>query len=283
MKKMIALGFEGSASKIGVGVMRPLMAQLCQTQDTPMLPHQGRDSFPEVVTGPHDLVALYVSGGNTQVIAYSEGWYQIFGDTIGIAIGNCLDRFARVLTLSNDANPGYNIEQLAKRGEKFIDFPYVVKGMNVSFGGILSYLEATIEEKLMHLCRFMLFPSGNYVSGACGDYRTGNVLARNDENHVLQGGGRYDMDNGVMIAYTGLQAYANGMSTLLEELTLHCGLELMKYWQSGERKRNLQMVSWKKMSNYLHVLSGHANIGWLLAGNKEGVICQVAKIDEDLL
>ncbi|CAL5347949.1 unnamed protein product [Camellia sinensis] len=114
-----------------------------------------------VVTGPHDPVALYVSGGNTQVIAYSEGWYRIFGETIGIAVGNCLDRFAWVLTLSNDTNPGYNIEQLAKRGEKFIDFPYVVKGINVSFGGILSYLEATIEEKLMHPCRFMLFPSAN--------------------------------------------------------------------------------------------------------------------------
>ncbi|CAL5347950.1 unnamed protein product [Camellia sinensis] len=73
------------------------------------------------------------------------------------------------------------------------------------------------------------------------------------------------------------------MSTLLEELTLHSGSELMKYWQSGERKWNLQMVSWKKVSNYLHVLRWHANIGWLLAGNKEGVICQVAKIDEDLL
>ncbi|KAL0905910.1 hypothetical protein M5K25_024359 [Dendrobium thyrsiflorum] len=64
-----------------------------------------------VVTGADDPVVLYVSGGNTQVIAYSEGKYRIFGETIDIAVGNCLDRFARVLTLSNDPNPGYNIEQ----------------------------------------------------------------------------------------------------------------------------------------------------------------------------
>lgn len=38
--------------------------------------------------------------------------------------------------------------QLAKKGEKFIDLPYVVKGMDVSFSGILSYIEATAEEKL---------------------------------------------------------------------------------------------------------------------------------------
>lgn len=38
--------------------------------------------------------------------------------------------------------------QLAKKGEKFIELPYVVKGMDVSFSGILSYIEATAEEKL---------------------------------------------------------------------------------------------------------------------------------------
>lgn len=38
--------------------------------------------------------------------------------------------------------------QLAKKGEKFIDLPYVVKGMDVSFSGILSYIEATAVEKL---------------------------------------------------------------------------------------------------------------------------------------
>ena len=34
-------------------------------------------------------IVLYVSGGNTQVIAYSEGRYRIFGETIDIAVGNC--------------------------------------------------------------------------------------------------------------------------------------------------------------------------------------------------
>jgi tRNA A37 threonylcarbamoyltransferase TsaD len=38
--------------------------------------------------------------------------------------------------------------QLAKKGEKFIDLPYAVKGMDVSFSGILSFIEATAIEKL---------------------------------------------------------------------------------------------------------------------------------------
>ena len=53
-----------------------------------------------------------------QVIAYSEGRYRIFGETIDIAVGNCLDRFARVIEVSNDPSPGYNIEQVGKGGEE---------------------------------------------------------------------------------------------------------------------------------------------------------------------
>lgn len=67
------------------------------------------------ITGAKNPVVLYVSGGNTQVIAYSRQCYRIFGETLDIAVGNCLDRFARVLNLSNSPSPGYNIEQEAKR------------------------------------------------------------------------------------------------------------------------------------------------------------------------
>jgi len=67
------------------------------------------------ITGAKNPVVLYVSGGNTQVIAYSRQCYRIFGETLDIAVGNCLDRFARVLNLSNSPSPGFNIEQEAKR------------------------------------------------------------------------------------------------------------------------------------------------------------------------
>lgn len=71
-----------------------------------------------IVCQVDDPVVLYVSGGNTQVIAYANRRYRIFGESIDIAVGNCLDRFARVLQLSNDPAPGYNIEQLARQGSK---------------------------------------------------------------------------------------------------------------------------------------------------------------------
>ena len=122
------------------------------------------------ITGAQNPVVLYVSGGNTQVIAYSGRRYRIFGETLDIAVGNTLDRFARVLRIPNEPAPGYNIEQLAKQagqGEKaaregtdgeelpngyaanekqeqskpqvprLLDLPYVVKGMDCSFSGVL--------------------------------------------------------------------------------------------------------------------------------------------------
>ena len=95
-----------------------------------------------VVTGCSNPVVLYVSGGNTQVIAYSSQRYRIFGETLDMAVGNCLDRFARTLQISNDPAPGYNIEQLAKKGNQLVDLPYTVKGMDCSFSGILAAIDA---------------------------------------------------------------------------------------------------------------------------------------------
>src|SRR5204863_5364231 len=80
-------------------------------------------------------VVLYVSGGNTQVIAYSNRRYRIFGETLDIAVGNCLDRFARTIMLPNDPAPGYNIEQYAKR---FISaWTVLIQGGNISLSCLM--------------------------------------------------------------------------------------------------------------------------------------------------
>jgi N6-L-threonylcarbamoyladenine synthase len=101
----------------------------------------GHIEMGRAITGAENPVVLYVSGGNTQVIAYSAQRYRIFGEALDIAVGNCLDRFARVLNISNDPAPGYNIEQMAIKGKHLIELPYTVKGMDVSFSGILASVE----------------------------------------------------------------------------------------------------------------------------------------------
>jgi len=104
----------------------------------------GHIEMGRVITGAVNPTILYVSGGNTQVIAYTQQKYQIFGETLDIAIGNCLDRFARVINLSNDPSPGANIEKYAKKGKNYIELPYIVKGMDVSFSGILSNIQELV-------------------------------------------------------------------------------------------------------------------------------------------
>lgn len=61
-----------------------------------------------------------------------------------IAVGNCLDRFARLANISNDPAPGYNIEKLAREGSKLLEIPYAVKGMDMSFSGILTFIEEVL-------------------------------------------------------------------------------------------------------------------------------------------
>ncbi|MFH4981005.1 hypothetical protein AB6A40_007714 [Gnathostoma spinigerum] len=101
----------------------------------------GHIEMGRLITGAENPVILYVSGGNTQVISYSHQKYRIFGETLDLAVGNCLDRFARLLNLPNDPFPAYNLEQLALKGTKLIPLPYTVKGMDLSLSGILSFAE----------------------------------------------------------------------------------------------------------------------------------------------
>jgi N6-L-threonylcarbamoyladenine synthase len=195
-----------------------------------------------LVTKAQNPTILYVSGGNTQVIAYNEGRYRIFGETIDIAVGNCLDRFARILNISNDPAPGYNIEQLAKQGKNYIPLPYSVKGMDVSFSGILSYIEkisnqhspedlcfslqetifamlVEITERAMAHCnsKEVLIVGGvgcnlrlQEMIGLMLEERGGNLCAMDD---------RYCIDNGAMIAYTGLLQYLHGERMSIEDCT----------------------------------------------------------------
>jgi hypothetical protein len=67
--------------------------------------------------------------------------------------------FAR--QLSNDPSPGYNIEQLAKEGKQYIELPYGVKGMDVSFSGLLSFAETVRMFRYSHrlLHRLLSAPS----------------------------------------------------------------------------------------------------------------------------
>jgi N6-L-threonylcarbamoyladenine synthase len=209
----------------------------------------GHIEMGRLVTGAANPVVLYVSGGNTQVIAYADRRYRIFGETVDMAVGNCLDRFARVLGLSNDPAPGYNIEQLAKQGSLLVELPYVVKGMDVSFSGILSFIEVAARDMLARgeatpadLCfslqetifamlveiteRAMAHvgaPDVLIVGGVGCNVRLQEMMGRMVEERggrLYSTDDRYCIDNGAMIAWPGLLALRAGGATPLEEATV---------------------------------------------------------------
>ena len=90
-----------------------------------------------------DPCYLYVSGVNTQIIAYEAGKYRVFGETLDLGLGNMLDKFGRILGLGFPAGP--KVEELAKNGG-FVELPYTVKGMDFSFSGILTKAEQLLKK-----------------------------------------------------------------------------------------------------------------------------------------
>lgn len=93
----------------------------------------------KLATDTKDPVLLYVSGANTQVIALEGGRYRIFGETLDIGAGNLLDSFARHIGLGFPGGP--KLDKLSVLSKNYIELPYSVKGMDVSFGGILTNLK----------------------------------------------------------------------------------------------------------------------------------------------
>ncbi|MBI2657614.1 bifunctional N(6)-L-threonylcarbamoyladenine synthase/serine/threonine protein kinase [Candidatus Woesearchaeota archaeon] len=93
----------------------------------------------KLMTKAKDPVLLYPSGANTQIIAYEAGKYRVFGETLDQGVGNFIDSFARYIGLGFPGGP--KIEKLALDGKNYIELPYVVKGMDVSFSGILTNLK----------------------------------------------------------------------------------------------------------------------------------------------
>ena len=97
-----------------------------------------------------DPLVVYVSGGNTQVIAFGSGKYRVFGETLDIGLGNALDKFGRELDLGMLA--GMRIEELAQKGKKYLELPYTVKGMDLTFSGLVTAALGKREENLNDLC-----------------------------------------------------------------------------------------------------------------------------------
>jgi len=197
----------------------------------------------KLVTGAADPVTLYVSGGNTIVSAFEAGRYRVFGETLDIAVGNCLDIFAREAGLSQrrGAPFGAVVEKLANNGKTFVPLPYTVKGMDLSFSGLLTAAVHLLDEK-RHRLEDICF-SLQEVAFSMLTEVTERALAHTEKPEVLLTGGvaanrrlqsmlsviaeehsarfcvvpkDYALDNGAMIAWTGILAYRSSITVPVE-------------------------------------------------------------------
>jgi N6-L-threonylcarbamoyladenine synthase/protein kinase Bud32 len=195
-------------------------------------------------TGAKDPITLYVSGGNTIVAAFDSGRYRVFGETLDIALGNCLDVFAREAGLrQREGMPfGAIVEKFAAKGKKLIPLPYTVKGMDTSFSGLLTAAVNLIKKgefKLEDLCYSLQATAFSMVTEV-----TERALAHTEKKEVLLTGGvaankklqsmvetiaeehdaefcvvpsQFAIDNGAMIAWTGVLAYKCGLVMPIEK------------------------------------------------------------------
>ncbi len=91
-----------------------------------------------------DPLVVYVSGGNTQIMTLDEKArrYRVYGETIDIGIGNFVDVLGRTMKLTPPDAVG--VVKAAQNGKKFIDLPYTVRGMNLAFSGLQTYIDKKV-------------------------------------------------------------------------------------------------------------------------------------------
>ncbi len=186
-----------------------------------------------VLSGLDDPILLYASGGNTQVIAYARGRYRVLGETLDVGIGNFLDKLW--IEFGGTFPGGPALEREALEGRELHPLPYSVHGMDVAFSGMMT---ATLALRARGVPRPDLAYSVEATAYAMLTEITERALAHLRGEGVVLGGGvacnqrlqgmvramvegrggtmfapprSLCVDNGAMIAWTGLLAHRLGV------------------------------------------------------------------------
>ena len=142
--------------------------------------------------GCDDPVLLYVSGGNTQVIARLNGRYRVLGETLDIGIGNMLDKFARTQGIPFPGGPVIEkkaLEYLRMNPEPSMEglrLPYAVRGMDLAFSGLMTAAQRLIENgaSLEAVC----WSLQEHAFAACVEVAE-RAMAHTGKSELLLGGG----------------------------------------------------------------------------------------------
>ncbi len=185
-----------------------------------------------------DPVCLNASGANAHLLAYRNGRYRVLGETMDTGVGNAIDKFTRHVGWSHPGGP--KVEAAAEDGE-YVDLPYVVKGMDFSFSGIMSAAKAEYDEgtpvedvcvSLQETVFAMLTEVSERALSLTGsdEFVLGGGVGQNDrlcemlETMCAERGAtfhapepRFLRDNAGMIAVLGAKMYAAGQTLAIED------------------------------------------------------------------
>ena len=237
----------GPCLRIGAVIARSLSS----FYDIPLIPVNhalGHIELGIKLTGLNNPLTLLVSGGHTMILVYHKNRWRVFGETLDITIGQLLDQIGRSMGFASPC--GNKIEELSDSSDKNLIYqlPYVIKGNDVSFSGLLTAAKTLIYEKkhnIYDICfslqetafsmvveaveRALSFTEKKeflIVGGVSANKRLSQMLHLACEYHnsvfkscPLQ----YCGDNGTQIAWTGLQSYLHSSSSKVdpEKASIH--------------------------------------------------------------
>ena len=218
----------GPCLRVGAVVARTLAGSL----GVPLVPVNhaiGHIELGCLLTGAKDPVVLLVSGGHTMILAYSSRRWRVLGESLDLTLGQLLDQLGRHHGLSSPC--GRAIEEAASTSANYLRLPYVVKGNDVSFSGLLTASKllldggrsfsdvsysaqetafAMVTEVTERALAFTGKEDVLIVGGVAANRRLGGMMremASRHSAHVTMTPLEYSGDCGAQIAWTGWLAY----------------------------------------------------------------------------
>ncbi|HKR57509.1 MAG TPA: KEOPS complex N(6)-L-threonylcarbamoyladenine synthase Kae1 [Candidatus Nitrosopolaris sp.] len=232
----------GPCLRVGAVVARALAA----FHDKPIVPVNhavGHVELGSMLTGCRDPLVLLVSGGHTMILVFSSHRWRVFGETLDITLGQLLDQFGRRIGFASPC--GDRIEKLARQSTgNYRSLPYMVKGNDLSFSGLLtsairaissdmgalahaelSYsLQETafamITEAVERALSFTSKPEFLIVGGVAANRRLASMLksaCRRLGSKFYICPTKFAGDNGVQIAWTGMLEYSTNRKVVKVE------------------------------------------------------------------
>lgn len=149
------------------------------------------NEFEEEIIYP--AMALIVSGGNTEIVYMKEALsFEVIGQTLDDALGECIDKVARVLGLPYPGGP--HIDRLAKEGKHIYSFPlpHDNNDLNVSYSGLKTSLINFVHKMKQNDLEYKIEDVAKSFQDAVIEQiinKTIKALKQYEVKHLVLGGG----------------------------------------------------------------------------------------------